>query len=521
MVFGALLGGMAMRAGERFHENADKQHELEKWQRSQQLNMLSDFAAKNWDNLQEDQQQALGSQMAQVAGFKDPKAVQSMITAAKAIHGMIPQIQAVPESLGPAQRGGTVTATPSAEPPVRGIPAPTVPQFSQLPAPGETLSPAIMAPSTGGTAYGPSYTPNQMRAQQAADMERQIRQQNISDIQASGLPSNIKTAGEATQFKIPAVPIIVGEERIAAQQAAQKAKLEADQNKIKSVRFAVRNGQQLPIYMRGVQETYDDPNFGLQGVPYHFQNGDHVYEKTASGGLRLVQDDNGQYAVDLKGVAAGTPGSVTKIPGVGGRPTPPPVQVAVRNPETGESQQKVMTRAQANKLARQGGTEGVAFDKPNTAGTQVKIDAARRSLDVGNDLIKFIDTPEVASKLGPIMGRYTNLQLALGDPDPLMAQLRGKIASFAALQPGIHGMRNYSMMTHLEKLMGNQMSPEAMKAGINGILDVSRSFANSAVGVQGGSIGGAGGPAVGEVRRGYRYNGGDPSKKESWSKVQQ
>jgi hypothetical protein len=180
-----------------------------------------------------------------------------------------------------------------------------------------------------------------------------------------------------------------------------------------------------------------------------------------------------------------------------------------------------MTRAQANKLARQGGTEGVAFDKPNTAGTQVKIDAARRSLDVGNDLIKFIDTPEVASKLGPIMGRYTNLQLALGDPDPLMAQLRGKIASFAALQPGIHGMRNYSMMTHLEKLMGNQMSPEAMKAGINGILDVSRSFANSAVGVQGGSIGGAGGPAVGEVRRGYRYNGGDPSKKESWSKVQQ
>jgi septal ring factor EnvC (AmiA/AmiB activator) len=26
-------------------------------------------------------------------------------------------------------------------------------------------------------------------------------------------------------------------------------------------------------------------------------------------------------------------------------------------------------------------------------------------------------------------------------------------------------------------------------------------------------------PSVGEVRRGYRYNGGDPSKPTSWSKV--
>jgi hypothetical protein len=197
VVFGALLGGMAIRAGERFHENADRQHELEKWQRSQQLNFLADQAAKDWDNWDADQQMAHGQAIGKLVGAK-PKDVEQWITASKAIHGMIPQIQAVPESLGPSQRGGTVTAEPSTEPAVRGIAAPATPQFSQLPAPGETLSPAVMAPTTGGTAsFGRDMTPNQMIAQQKADMAERLRHQRVAEIKGAGLGPEYEAAALA------------------------------------------------------------------------------------------------------------------------------------------------------------------------------------------------------------------------------------------------------------------------------------------------------------------------------------
>src|SRR5258705_12426872 len=104
MVFGALLGGLAQRAGERFNENAEHQRKIEDWQRSQQLNFLTDQAAKNWDNWDADQQRAHGQQIGKLFGAKE-KDVEGWITASKAIHRMIPQIQAVPESLGSSHRG--------------------------------------------------------------------------------------------------------------------------------------------------------------------------------------------------------------------------------------------------------------------------------------------------------------------------------------------------------------------------------------------------------------------------------
>ena len=216
MVFGELLGGLAVRAGERFDENTKRQREIEDWQRRARVGMKIDFMRQNWDNMDVDQQTAWVNEVSPDLGVK-PKDAMGMITAAKGIHSMIPQIRATPESLGSTQRGGTVTTTPSAEPAVRGVSAPATPQFSQLPQPGEVLSSSTVAPTTGGRAGirgTPMYdmTPAQILAQQKSQQAERERQQKVAEIRASGMsPEDQDLAIKA--LHIPA-PVLAAQERV-------------------------------------------------------------------------------------------------------------------------------------------------------------------------------------------------------------------------------------------------------------------------------------------------------------------
>jgi hypothetical protein len=298
VVFGELLGGVATRAGERFHENLQRQRGIEDWQRQQHLGFLTD-QIRNWDNLNADQQTVLGTQFAKAVGA-NPKDVESWVTATRGIHSMIPQIQATPETLGPTQRTGPVAVTPSTEAPVRGVAAPASIQIGQLPQPGEILTPSLVVPSTGHTAsFGRDMTPNQIKAQQAADQAAALRQQRMSEIGTSPLRPDLRQAAYAKQFDVNAVPVISSE--IGATSREKVAESQANQFK-GAGRLLIRNGMPLPVRGTGKDEFILDPQHGW--VPLVPQEGDQIYEKPTP--LGTVQGASDVYSLERAGPQKGT-----------------------------------------------------------------------------------------------------------------------------------------------------------------------------------------------------------------------
>lgn len=131
---------------------------------------------------------------------------------------------------------------------------------------------------------------------------------------------------------------------------------------------------------------------------------------------------------------------------------------------------KVVTKKDA--LANTGG-----YAAPTPAAVRDKQTQAAASLEIGNDLISHIKTPEVKGVLGPIMGRFKNLEQAAGAGDPTAVQLKGEIMGFAAMQLRIHGSRAYQMAEDVKKLLNTAQTPEALTSGLNGILAASRVLA--------------------------------------------
>jgi hypothetical protein len=95
---------------------------------------------------------------------------------------------------------------------------------------------------------------------------------------------------------------------------------------------------------------------------------------------------------------------------------------------------------------------------------------------LGDEVLKALESPELQAQIGPIMGRYNSLKAAAGAGDPIAQELVGQLRSFAALQPGIHGMRNFQMVAHMEELLNTAQNPAALAAGLRGILAASRTI---------------------------------------------
>lgn len=113
------------------------------------------------------------------------------------------------------------------------------------------------------------------------------------------------------------------------------------------------------------------------------------------------------------------------------------------------------------------GTKLAAAGKPGAA-AQGRASQAESIIEAGNNLKAEIDKHK--DKMGKI-GSYWN-QFANGSPiaDPDAARLMSEIASYAALQPAMHGMRGGQVMKEFEKMVGGiPKNPEAMKAAIDGI----------------------------------------------------
>ena len=91
-------------------------------------------------------------------------------------------------------------------------------------------------------------------------------------------------------------------------------------------------------------------------------------------------------------------------------------------------------------------------------------------LESAKDLKGFIDqNPEVFGNLDSYWKQYTN-----NTPisNPAAAKAMAKIASFAALQPALHGMRSHQAMQEFEHMIGGiPKNPESLKAAIDGLTE--------------------------------------------------
>ena len=128
----------------------------------------------------------------------------------------------------------------------------------------------------------------------------------------------------------------------------------------------------------------------------------------------------------------------------------------------------------------------------------------------GNDLIGAIQQNK--NKFGDMQAILNSAFLGTPLSDPVSSGLASQIKSFAALNPAMHGFRGKDALNEFVKLLGGlPNNPDSLVAGIQGILKTAGAIRGEGQGK---------GPAVGTVEDGYRFKGGDPSKKENWEKAQ-
>lgn len=102
--------------------------------------------------------------------------------------------------------------------------------------------------------------------------------------------------------------------------------------------------------------------------------------------------------------------------------------------------------------------------------------AAQAALDVLPELEQQIRTN--ASQLGPIFGRLAKGEIAIGDVPPNIAKLYSSLTSFYALNPAIHGFRNFEFVKDMPSFIGGlERDPESTIAGLEGLRPTLNSVA--------------------------------------------
>lgn len=141
-----------------------------------------------------------------------------------------------------------------------------------------------------------------------------------------------------------------------------------------------------------------------------------------------------------------------------------------------------------------GNVLGKTFDAPLSGTVENRVSLARASLEVGNSLMERVKSPEFAAVLGPILGRYKTIEAAAGAGDSAMKKLQGELESFSDMQMGIHGSRAHKIVEDIRKLLTTEQTPEALAAGLDGILAASRVLSMTGIGPTGEPSNGVGGP---------------------------
>jgi hypothetical protein len=151
-----------------------------------------------------------------------------------------------------------------------------------------------------------------------------------------------------------------------------------------------------------------------------------------------------------------------------------PTQIAMAQQRIQTAQQNAQTAAGRLGLAGQGlqFREQQATEKQDQPSSIAhgRADQGRAIVESANSLKKFIDTnPQVFGNLDSYWKKFVN---DTPISDPMASKAMTELASFAALQPALHGMRSHDAMREFAKMIGGiPKNPESLKAAIDGIVD--------------------------------------------------
>ncbi len=112
---------------------------------------------------------------------------------------------------------------------------------------------------------------------------------------------------------------------------------------------------------------------------------------------------------------------------------------------------------------------GQSFEKPPSATLSTRLASAEAVNQTGNDIIDELKKPDVAAKVGPLMGRFNSLRDLIGNPPPELAELAGAIQSYSIATMGVHGMRSVQGAKEISKLLDQKHTPASLIAAINGL----------------------------------------------------
>lgn len=111
---------------------------------------------------------------------------------------------------------------------------------------------------------------------------------------------------------------------------------------------------------------------------------------------------------------------------------------------------------------------------------QSRASAAQAAITVMPGLLEQVKRN--GASMGPLMGRLSRGEVAIGNVPPEVAQLYSAMKSMYALQPAVHGFRNANFVKDFETAVGTlERNPEAFVAGMQGLLPTLHAVANEGV----------------------------------------
>lgn len=119
---------------------------------------------------------------------------------------------------------------------------------------------------------------------------------------------------------------------------------------------------------------------------------------------------------------------------------------------------------------------GKTYRAPTPAATLNRVASAESVNNVASNLLSKLSDPAYASKLGPIMGRFSSMEDFIGNPPPEYSDLVGEIESYALANMGVHGMRSAQGAEMIKKLLSGHHTPESLAATIKGLQTFSTDF---------------------------------------------
>ena len=147
------------------------------------------------------------------------------------------------------------------------------------------------------------------------------------------------------------------------------------------------------------------------------------------------------------------------------------IKVEHRDPETGKTVIEWLPESQV---------KGQKFEKGASATTETRLAQAQSVNQTGDDIIKKLSDPSIASVVGPYLGRSNTLRDFIGNPPPEFSELAGQIESYALANMGVHGMRSAQGAQQITKLLDQHHTPESLIAAIQGLNGFSQHFLENA-----------------------------------------